>query len=375
MPVEVSPVTTRSQQKQFLNLPWKTNAQDPCWMPPLRQTQKQLCGFAAHPFYNDAEAQALLATRDGKPVGRLLAIENHAHNRHHDEKRGFFGFFESEDDPQISRALFDAGAQWLRQRGMTDVRGPSNPSLNYEWGMLIDGFDTPPYFLITHNPPYYPGLWEDWGFEKAQDMYAYGGDISILRDLGSKEKLAKMDQTIRERFNIDVRNMDRKHFRREVKSFLDIYNQALTDTWGYIPMSTAEVEHMAGELKHLIEPKLAIVAEIDGQPIGCMFGLLDYNPRIKAIDGRLFPFGWLRLIYNKQSIKRLRLVSTNVLPKYQGWGVGLVLAIGMVWPGVKYGIKECEFSWVLESNDLSRKTIEKGGAPRTKTHRIYDRAL
>lgn len=373
--IEVVPVSSGKQQKQFLNLPWEINREDPNWMPPLRQNQKLLCGFGKHPFYDAAESQAFLAVRDGRPVGRVLAIVNHAHNEFHDDKLGFFGFFESVDDTEVSGALFDAAAEWLRGKGMDSVRGPADPSINYEWGLLIDGFQTPPYFMMTHNLPYYERLFEDWGLAKSQDLYAFGGDISILKNLKDQKKLMRMDETIRERFGITVRPMDGKRFAQEVETFLRIYNEALTNTWGYVPMSRSELLHMAKDLKHLIVPELAIVAEVEGEPIGVMFGLLDYNPRIKKIDGKLFPFGFMRLLYNKRSIKRIRVVSTNVLPKYQGWGVGLVLALGMVYPGLEYGLEECEFSWVLETNDLSRKTLEKGGAPKYKTYRVYDRAL
>ncbi|MEM8866215.1 MAG: N-acetyltransferase [Planctomycetota bacterium] len=373
--IEVQHVTTAAQRKQFLGLPWKINVGDPNWMPPLRGTQKQLCGFGSHPFYEDAEALPLLAVRGGEPVGRLLAIVNHAHNRWSKEKRGFFGFFESVDDQAVSEALFDRGFDWLRDQGMTAVRGPANPSLNYEWGLLIKGFDKPPMFMMTHNQPYYAKLVEAAGFEKAQDLYAFWGEVDMLKTMKNDKKMLNLDANIRERFGVTLRTMNRKRFRAEVEMFLDIYNQALAGTWGYIPLSKSEINHMAGELRYLIEPEVAIVAEHEGKPIGVMFGLLDYNPRIKKIDGRLFPFGFLTLLRNKRAIKRLRLVSTNVLPAYQGWGVGVVLGIGMLQPALSFGLREVEFSWVLESNDLSRKTLEKGGAERYKEYRIYDREL
>ena len=375
MPVEVSVVTTGRQQKQFLELPWITNAEDPHWVPPLRRTQKLLCGFGQHPFYNEADCLPLLATREGKPVGRLLAIVNRAHNAWSKEQRGFFGFFESVDDQSVSGALFEQGLDWLRQQGMSAVRGPANPSLNYEWGALIEGFDTPPFFLMTHNPPYYGRLIEAAGFAKAQDLYAFWGDVDMLKTMKTDKKIVALDANIRERFGVTLRSMNRKRFRQEVELFLDIYNQALAGTWGYVPLSKAEVQHMARDLRHLIVPELAIVAEHEGKAIGCVFGLLDYNARIKAIDGRLFPFGFLTLLRNRRSINRVRLVSTNVLPEFQGWGVGVCLALGMLQPALSFGIRSAEFSWVLESNNLSRKTLEKGGALRYKEYRVYDQEL
>ena len=157
--------------------------------------------------------------------------------------------------------------------------------------------------------------------------------------------------------------------------FLNVYNRALTDTWGYVPLSEREVRVLASELKNLIVPDLARVAEIDGKPIGVVFGLLDYNPRIKAIDGRLFPFGFIKLLYNKRAISRIRLMSTNVLPEYQSLGVGVALARSLLQPALDHGISHCEFSWVLESNHLSRRTIEKSKAIRYKTWRVYDKPI
>jgi hypothetical protein len=166
--------------------------------------------------------------------------------------------------------------------------------------------------------------------------------------------------------------MDRRNFARDVRLFLDVYNQALVGTWGFVPLSAAELEHMATSMKHLIVPEMTTIAEIDGRTVGAQFGLLDYNPRIKQIDGRLFPFGFLRLLWNKRAIKRVRLVSTNVIPEYQKWGLGLVIASRIVPEVLAWGIQEVEFSWVLESNKLSYGTLKRGGAPISKKYRIFD---
>jgi GNAT superfamily N-acetyltransferase len=184
-------------------------------------------------------------------------------------------------------------------------------------------------------------------------------------------KLGTMVQGVKERFGVNVRQFDRSRFTDEVRMFLDIYNSSLGGTWGFVPLSDGEVRHMAASLRHLIVPELALVAEVDGKPIGTAFCLLDYNPRIKAIDGRLFPFGFARLLWNKRGIKRMRAISTNVVPEYQAWGVGLVLMAGLVEPLLAWGMEEVEFSWVLESNHLSKRTLERGGATVTKKYRIY----
>ena len=367
--VVVRPVETRSQQKRFVNLPWRIYRDDPCWIPPLVMSQEELLGFRACPFYEKSRSRSFLATRGAQDVGRITAIVNAGHIERYNEQRGFFGFFECDDDPVAAKALFDAAKDWLHAQGMTSIRGPANPSLNYECGLLIEGFDTAPFFMMTHNKPYYAGLVEAQGFGKVEDLYAFWGQLSMLSSLDAK--LGVMVEGVKERFGVTVRPLDRSRFDEEVRMFLEIYNSSLSGTWGFVPLTPAEINHMAASLKHLIVPELALVAEVEGRPIGTVFCLLDYNPRIKAINGRLFPFGFLKLLWNKKAIKRMRAISTNVIPEYQAWGVGLVLHAALVPRLFDWGMQEVEFSWVLESNHLSKRTLERGGALVTKKYRIY----
>jgi hypothetical protein len=371
--IECTPVEGWSDRRAFMRLERELYKGDPNWVTPLWSERKQLCGFGSHPFYNDADSRAFIARKHGRVVGRVVAIVNHAHNRYHEEKRGFFGFFECIDDVEVSRRLFDAACDWLRQQGMTAVRGPVNPSLNYEIGLLVDGFDTPPTFLITYNHPYYESLVTAAGFVKSQDVFCYEASIDDLEDLDPKLQFV-IDEAIK-RFDVKCRPIDRSRFQEDVQTFLKIYNQSLQRTWGYVPMSEAELRHQAGQLKHLIVPKLTSIAEIDGQPVGAGFGLLDFNQILKDMNGHLFPFGWLKLLTGKNKIDRLRLVSTNVLPEYQKWGLGLVTLARILPDAIEFGIRTGEFSWVLESNSLSRGTIERGGARKAKTQRLYDRDL
>ncbi len=367
--IAIQPVEMRSQQKRFIRLPWRIYQDDPCWMPPLIMSQEELLGFRKHPFYERSKSQSFLVTRGGRDVGRITAIVNAGHIDRYKEQRGFFGFFECDDDTAASRALFQAAGDWLHAQGMTCIRGPANPTLNYECGLLIDGFGTPPFFMMTHNRPWYAHLVEDAGFGKIEDMFAFYGKTSMLD--GIDPKLATMIEGVKERFGVTLRPLDKSRFAEEVRMFLHIYNESLGGTWGFVPLTPGEVDHMAASLKYLIEPELAIVAEVGGKPVGAVFCLLDYNPRIKAIDGRLFPFGFLKLLWNKKAIKRLRAISTNVVPEYQAWGIGLVLMSGLYERFINWGLEEVEFSWVLESNYLSRRTLERGGAIVTKKYRMY----
>jgi len=250
------------------------------------------------------------------------------------------------------------------------VRGPVYPSLNYEVGLLIDGFNDPPWFMMTYNKPYYQRLIEGYGFRKAQDLYAFWGHLDMLEEV--TRRLYALSHIVLERFQLRCRPMDVKNFEDDVRTFLEIYNKSLVATWGFVPMSAGEVKKQAGGLKRMIVPELTTVAEVDGKPIGTMFGLLDYNPRIKEIDGKLLPFGFLKLLRNRKELKKVRLIASNVLPEYQSWGVGIALVARLVPDALAWGITEAEFSWVLESNDLSFKTLKKGGAKITKQYRIFD---
>lgn len=366
----VKPVSSWRERRQFVNFPWKLYEGDPNWVPPLLMEQRGLLGYRRHPFHDEAEVQTFLASRDGRVCGRIAAIHNRDYNRHVGENWGFFGFFESVDDPESANLLFDAARDWLAQRGARTIRGPANPSLNYECGLLVDGFHSPPTFMMTYNKPYYGKLIENWGYHKAQDLYAFWGHIDMVSKLD--KKLYFISQEAKQRFNVKVRAMNPRHFRDEVRMFLRVYNAAMAGTWGFSPLSPAEIKVLAAGLQHLIAPELAVVAEVDGEPIGACLGLLDYNPRIKKINGRLFPFGFLRLIRNKREITKMRVLSINVVPEYQRWGLGVVLLGGLIKPMQNWGMLEAEFSWVLESNTLSRGSLEKGGAKLDKTYRMYD---
>lgn len=368
--IVVQPVTSRRQRKQFLQLPWTLYRGDPNWIPPLRSSQRELVGYARHPFYEKNDIQTFLAYRSGEVCGRIAAILNRGHIERYNEQRGFFGFFESVDDPAVAAGLFGAVRAWFADRGIHCLRGPTNPSLNYELGLLIEGFDSPPTFMMTYNPPYYARLIEGCGFRKSQDLYAYWGHIDMLPKVA--EKLRPIALGIIEHLGVRLRPLDRSRFPQDVEAFLQIYNRSLANTWGFVPMTEAELRHLAGGLKHLMVPELAVAGEVDGRLVGALFGLPDYNPRIRQIDGRLFPFGFWRLLRNKHEIKRIRVISANVLPEYQRQGLGLVLLHGLVPTAVEWGIEGAEFSWVLESNLLSRRSLEKGGTVRAKTYRLYD---
>lgn len=368
--IVVQPVQTKSDQRTFVDFPWTLYADDPNWVPPLRDNQRRLLGYKHHPFHEIAEVQTFLARRNGQVCGRVAAILNHAHNKTYNERRGFFGFFESINDQQVADALFAAVADWFAQRGIRAIRGPTNPSMNYECALLVEGFHSPPTFMMTYNFPYYRQLIEGCGFRKTHDMFAFAGKRDQLPEL--EQRLGPLIEQARQRSHATLRHLNRKRFMQDVEMFLDLYNRSMVTTWGFVPLSKNELRQLAGELRHLLIPELAIAAEADGRPVGVILGLADYNPCIKKIDGRLLPFGFLRLLWYKRQVRRIRVISINVLPEYQRWGLGLVLMAALVPKGLEMGLQEAEFSWVSEENDLAVMGLKKGGAVLDKRYRMYD---
>ncbi|MDR3183533.1 MAG: hypothetical protein LBT89_11575 [Planctomycetaceae bacterium] len=370
-------VITWSQQKAFLNFPWSVYRNDPNWVPQMRIEQSGLAGFRffghKDPFYERNECQAFIAVDGKRVLGRICAIWNRGHIDRYNDGTGFIGFFDCIEDKDAAGALFAESADWLKQRGCTVMRGPVNPSLNHTVGLLIDGFDSPPMFMMTYNSPYYEKLFEDNGFAKTQDLYAYWGEIGMLPKIN--EKLQPICDRLRERTGAVIRPVDTKHFQRDVERFLYIYNRSLTNTWGFVPMSEKEIKEMAFFLKYLIVPQLTTAVELDGKMVGASFALPDFNQRIKEIGGRLSLRNIYKLLRRKEEIKSIRVISTNVLPEYQMQGLGLLLLNGLVPKVMESGITNAEFSWVLESNSFSRGSLEKGGAVRTKTYRIYDKSI
>ncbi len=367
--VEVTPVRSWFDRKRFIDYAWTLYRDDPNWMPPLRMNVRELLNYWRHPFYDTGEIQTFLARRDGQIVGRIAAIVNGEHLRIYNDGCGFFGFFECIDDAEVANALFATARDWLAERGLRKIRGPANPSMNYECGLLTDGFDSPPLFMMTYNPPYYERLIEGFGFHKAHEMYAYYGDSKQLPEV--QERLNPLADQAQKFCEATIRPMNKHNFMADVELFLELYNASLTVNWGFVPLTPNELRALAKSLKLLLIPELTIIAEVEGRGVGAIVGLPDYNPRIKEINGNLLPFGFLRLLSSKRDIRKIRVVSINVVPEFQRWGLGLVLMRGLVPKTLELGIEGAEFSWVSEDNKLARTGLEKGGAKIYKTYRMY----
>jgi len=370
MNVSVTAVESRRDRNDFVELPRRLYACDPRWVPPIRADLEQLVGWRRHAFYEHAESQAFVARRQGEVVGRILAILNHAHVQVHNERVGFFGFFESIDDPEVAGGLLDAARQWLHERGMEHVRGPVNPSLHHECGLLVKGFETEPYFMTPYNPSYYMQLLKGYGCRKAKDLVAY---VFFAEDIPRILARYRNEWQVDEQAcGIRVRSYTRKTFVRDLHAFLTLYNQTLEGLWGTVPMSPAEMRDLIGTLRWLLVPELVAIVERDGKPIGAAVGLLDFNPLIRKIDGRLFPLGFVQLIRGRHEIKRARILAMHIADEFQTAGLGGTLLSALLPAFQKWKFEEFEVSWTLEDNQKSRRSLETAGGQLYKRFRIYE---
>jgi GNAT superfamily N-acetyltransferase len=339
-------------------------------VPPLKADVRHLFDRAKNPFFEHATIESWLALAGERVVGRITAIDNRAHNDFHGDATGFFGFFECENDPAAAGALFDAAAGWLAARGKDVMRGPMNFSTNDDCGTLIEGFDTPPTIMMPHNLPYHAELYAAHGFVKAKDMIAYWMDREEL-----PERLERGVELLRRRKGIVTRPMDMKHFDRDVGIIRAIYNDAWEKNWGFVPMTRSEIEHLAKQLKPVVDPEIVVFAEVRGEPIAFGLGLPDYNQALKHTGGELLPFGFLALLWHRRKINQARVLTLGVKSGYRSSGVDALLYHELFHRCHRQGYPKGEFSWILEDNLAMRRPLENMGGVQYKTYRVYDRPL
>lgn len=359
------------EMKDFIELPFILYKDDPCWVPPLRFDVKSTLNPKKNPFFEHAEAALFVARDKGRPVGRVAAIIDHNYNKYHDKKVGWFGYFECVDDPDAARSLFRPACGWLRERGMAEVMGPASPTLNDEAGMLVEGYDKSPYIMMAYNPPYYHRLVEAEGFTKVKDLYAWHLDASTDPD----PRVVKVVERVKERYRLTVRPVNMKDFRSELGRIKEIYNAAWERNWDFASMTEAEVDYMAGKLKPIVIPELIQFLEIDGRPVGVSIVVPDMNRVLRKMNGRLLPFGWLKFLLYKGSVKEMRLFALGILPEYRGKGFDAVLNYAALMKGRELGVTGGELSWTLEDNIPVNKGIASMGAVLYKKYRVYRKGL
>ena len=367
-------VRSRAERNQFIRFPWQIYKNDPAWVPPLITERKAFLDRRKHPFYKHGDAALFLAKRNEEIVGRIMASDDPNYNALHQTNVGSFGLLESIDDPDVATALFDAAANWLRARGRNEIMGPIDYSTNYVCGLLIDGFQYPPTLLTAHNPPYYARLIEGCGFKKEKDWYAWW----FSEFPAPAARLKKIADARAAKQKIVIRPVNLKNIKEEGQRIRAIYNQAWEKNWGFVPFTEAEIEHMTKELKPLIVPQAALIAEFGGNPIGFVLGVPDVNVALRKINGRLttfgLPIGLLKLLYHLRKTRKGRLIALGVAQKYRGTGVAEMLVLGLMEEAFRRGFTG-ELSMTLEDNVMVNRFIEAMGAKRYKTYRIYSRQI
>ena len=373
-PLRITVVRSQADLRRFVDLPWRLYAGDPCWVPPLKK-QVRGCLDTKHPFYADgaADREMFLAWRGARVVGRIAAIFNRAHNEYHQDRLGFFGFFECEDDPAAAAALVAAAADWVKANGCDALAGPMNPSTNYEAGLLIKGFDTPPCVMMTYNPPRYAELLEATGLAKVKDLFAYRSPVHP-KSLERLEKFA--DRTRKREPKLLVRSPNLKEFTREVQIVRAIYNRAWEKNWGFVPASEVEFERLAKDLKPLVDPPLMRIAFIGDDPAGFLLAIPDANPALAVLNGSMAnPIRLLRAIMIGRRRVGLRLITMGVKEEYRLRGIEGVMFYDGLKAALDRGYQWCEYSWILEDNELAKRTVRLMDAEHTKTYRIYSKPL
>ena len=373
--IEISEVSSRRERNAFIKFPWRIYVNDPAWVPPLIIERKAFLDRKRHPFYRHGDAALFLARKNGEIVGRIMASDDPNYNSVHQSNVGCFGLFECITNRDVAAALLEAAADWLCKKGRTEIMGPIDYSTNYVCGLLIDGFQFPPTILTAHNPPYYKELIESCGFTKAKDWYAWwfadpATAVAQLRRLAA-------------RFNThcpaSVRSANLGNLRDESRRLRQIYNQAWEKNWGFVPFTEAEIEFMTSELKPLLVPEFAWIAEIANEPVGFTLCLPDINVVLRGLNGRLtrfgLPIGLIKLLLYKRRIQKGRLIALGVVEKYRRAGIAEMLVLRVIEETmVKRGITG-ELSMTLEDNFMINRFLEAIGAHRYKTYRIFTRTL
>jgi hypothetical protein len=375
--VSIRPVRTRSELKRFVKVPFGLHRESEQWVPPLIFERMQFLDRKKNPWFEHGEAEYFLAERDGEPVGRITAHIDHRWDEYQGGKDAMFGFFEAAEDPEVVRALLDAASEWALARGRERLLGPMDFTTNDEIGILIEGFERKPMILEPWHPPYYQRLIEAEGFAKAMDVLMWE-----LR-MGELKEGEKFDPSIHEAADkalrdegIVIRNMRKRDMANEVRRFMDVYNEAWGDNWGFVPITDAEVEFQAKNLKQVLDEEWTFMAEKDGEVVGAALTLPDINRVMAGLNGRLLPFGWAKFLLGKRKIDRLRVFALGVKHDYRHTGV----AAGLYLEHIKMAAKPDkihwgEMGWILETNKPMNRAMEGMGGKVVKKYRLYERSL
>ncbi|MDO8518676.1 MAG: N-acetyltransferase [Deltaproteobacteria bacterium] len=374
--MNILPVTSKKLKKIFLDFPYGHYKNDPHWIPPLRMERSEMITPGKNPFFEYAEAELFVAFKEGKPVGRISAQVNSLHNKRYGEKTGHFGFFDSIDDPEVAGALLQAACGWLKGKGMDKAVGPLSFSVNEEAGLLVEGFDSSPFPFMAHNPAYYERLIAGEGFAPLKDMIAWSYDAR--RPV--PEMALQIAEAVRAYPGLTIREIDKGKMDREIRIISDVFNSAWEKNWGFIPWTEAEIRKAAKDLKMILDPKLALIAEVNGVPAAISIAIPNYHEAIRDLNGRLFPFGLLKFLYRLKTgkIKSARLALLGIKKEFRGdvlGGLSVLLYTEMHRRSLELGHRGGELSWTLADNDKINNGIQLMGGVPYKKYRVYEKPL
>ena len=372
--LKIVKVEGRSALNDFIGLVWPLYQDDPMWVPPLiLERRSQLA--PNNPYFEHATYNSWIAYRDGKPVGRISAQIDQLHLDRYQDATGFFGMLEAENNSATFQLLMETAESWLRQKGMQRVAGPYNLSINQELGLLVDGFDTPPVMMMGHALPYYAERVEENGYRKEKDLLAY----MVEADFAHPRAMQAI--TARAKNRVHMRSLRKSSFNQELAIIRDVFNDAWSQNWGFIPWTNSEFEHLGKDLKMLVDEDLAHIAEVDGEPAAFIVGLPNINEVIRDLNGRLLPFGWLKLLWRL----KVKYPATGRVPlmgvrrQYHDSMLGAALAFSVIaalQPAlIEHGMQKLELSWILENNTGMRNILEALGGQVYKTYRIFSKQL
>lgn len=372
--VEVVEVESSSQLKKFILYPNKLYKGDPNYVAPLYVERKEFFDRKKNPFYKSASVKLFLAMKDNEVVGRIATCINYNHNEFHQEQVGFFGFFDCPDDYEIASVLLKVAMITIKKAGMDKMRGPASFSTNHECGFLVEGFDSPPTIMMTYNQPYLPRLAEKFGLKKVMDLLAY----QVSADKPISPRMLKVVNKMRERSNLTVRGVNMSRFNEDLELIRKVYNNAWEPNWGFVPFDPEEFDHAAKGLKQILEPELALIVEHEGEPVAFSLALPDINQALIHLNGKLLPFGLLKLLWHtkvRNKVKGVRLVIFGVIPQYQRRGIDALMYVETYLRATARGYGWAELSWILETNELMRRSAEQMGSEVYKRYRMVELPL
>jgi len=367
--MEIRSIKNGRDLREFIKLPWKIYKHDKYWVPPLISEVRLVLNQHKNPFWQHAQGKLFLVKKEGRTVGRIAAIIDHLHIDYRNEKVGYFGFFESIDDYEVAELLLSAARMYLKENGMEIMRGPMNPSINEECGTLTDGFDHPPFMMMTHNPPYYPSLFERFGLGKAVDWVAYLGPIpaTLPKEIEIASRFAQAKTP-----GLVVRPINLKKLKEETSKVAEVFNSAWSKNWGFVPFTPEEMYSIGKRLKPIAIPELALIAEVNGIPAGVLVGAPNFNQVLKHLNGRISPIGFLKAIYYGRKIDSGRLIIMGVKEEYRKAGLEAVMYAKAMQSAYRLGLRWVESSMILEQNTLTRRAAELTGGKVYKSYRIYE---